>query len=636
MPNAFYKYLLFIFIACIPLVHWSAIIDTTMLSRQIWFSAFCLLAAVILLIDNVKKITLSPLHYLLMALPLLSLLSYTYTQNTAETIYTTCKFLLTACLFFTVTTLLQSNKITLLNISQAVSVFTLIACGYQVYELFEKGNLKLLEGKNLYEINSLFGHKNLFSSIIFLCLPFLIYIIIHTKNKFKYLYILLIISTLVLLVFIQTKAVLIALVLGFGISILLVFNGLKLSPTIKYSSFAILVFGVLVLSFLLKNKLTLLSNNDTIVERTLLWQNTWQMIKENPLTGVGAGNWQLFFPKYGLHHFMQTNYLISDGYTTFQRPHNDFLWIWSELGIMGLLIYTSIFTLAIYYAIKNIKAATNTENKTIQASFLMAIIGYVFIALVDFPLERSEHQFFVTILLSITYTEYYKNKITLNLNSKTVFIAIIVISIFNLNVFFNRVNAETHAHNMLVAHRKANWNIMLREAQKAQNKYYTIDNFSIPLPWYIGVAYSALSNNAEAKKDFEEAYQINPYQIHVLNNIASINEMEGNHDLAINYYNEALAISPTQPDALLNKSAVFFNKGNVNEAFTNILKFKFDAKNSQFTNYYLTISKAKLNNDLADKKISRHFPNLNLQNIENDTFLLNNFEEIKKFYLNLY
>jgi tetratricopeptide (TPR) repeat protein len=532
--------------------------------------------------------------------------------------------------------LLQSNKITLLNISQAVSVFTLIACGYQVYELVEKGNLKLLEGKNLYELHGLFGHKNLFSSIMFLCLPFLVYLIIHTKNKIRYLYIVLIISTLILLVFIQTKAVLLALLLGIGVAMLVLFSQLKISSTIKYSSFAMMIFGVLIGVFLLKNKLTLLSNNDTIVERTLLWQNTWQMIKEHPLMGVGAGNWQLFFPKYGLHHFMQTNYLISDGYTTFQRPHNDFLWIWSELGILGLLVYISIFSFAIYYAIKNIKAAINTENKITEAAFLMAVVGYVFIALVDFPLERSEHQFFVTILLSITYTEYYKNKITLNLNSKTVFIAIIVISIFNLNVFFNRVSAETHAHNMLVAHRKANWNLMLKEAKKAQNSYYTIDNFSIPLPWYAGVAYSALGNNAEAKKDFEEAYQINPYQIHVLNNIASINEMEGNHDLAINYYNEALAISPTQPDALLNKSAVFFNKGNVNEAFTSILKFKFDAKNSQFTNYYLTISKAKLNNDLADKKISRHFPNLNLQNIENDTFLLNNFEEIKKFYLNLY
>lgn len=635
MPNKFYKYLLFIFIACIPFIHWSAIVDTTMLSRQIWLSTFCLLTAIMLLIDNVKKITLSPLHYLLIALPILSLLSYTYTQNTAETIYTTCKFLLTTCLFFIVTTLLQSNKITLLNISEAVSIFALIACGYQVYELFEKGNLKLLEGKNLYEINSLFGHKNLFSSIIFLCLPFLIYIIIHTKNKFKYLYILLIISTLVLLVFIQTKAVLIALVLGFGISILLVFNGLKLSPTIKYSSFAILVFGVLVLSFLLKNKLTLLSNNDTIVERTLLWQNTWQMIKENPLTGVGAGNWQLFFPKYGLHHFMQTNYLISDGYTTFQRPHNDFLWIWSELGIMGLLIYTSIFTLAIYYAIKNIKAATNTENKTIQASFLMAIIGYVFIALVDFPLERSEHQFFIIISLSIIYTEYYKNKTTLDLNIKKVFIAIIVICIFNLNVFFNRVNAETHAHNMLVAHRKANWNLMLKEAQKAQNNFYTIDNFSIPLPWYIGVAYSALSNNAEAKKAFEKAYQINPYQIHVLNNIASTNEMEGNHDLAIKYYNEALAISPFQPDALLNKSAALFNKGNNDEAFTNILKFKFDAENKQFISYYLTIAKTKIGNDLINNKLPRNFLNINDINLKNDTFLLNNFEKIKIQYLNL-
>lgn len=582
-----------------------------------------------MLFYQLKYTPITLIHYLFIALAALSLLSITYASNTAEAFYTSSKFLLSGTLFFIVFNLLQNQKISLLNICKAVAIFAAIACSYQVYELFEKGNIKLLAGKNLYELNSLFGHKNLFSSIMFLCIPFIIYLIINTTKLIKYLYFLLIIILFTLLIFIQTKAVLLAIMLGLGIGIWALFNQLNFSPKIKYSIIFILVFGILISVFLLKNKLTLLSNNDTIIERTLLWQNTWQMIKENPISGVGAGNWQIYFPKYGLQNFTQTNYLISDGYTTFQRPHNDFLWIWSELGILGLLIYLAIFSLTIFKAIQNVKIVSSLAEKILATSFLATIIGYVFIAAVDFPLERSEHQFLLIIIIAIINS---KNSVPLkasNFNNQLITISLLLITIFNLNVFMNRANAETHARKMLIAHTKKDWGSMAKEAQKASNKYYTIDNFSIPLNWYAGVAYSALGNYVDAKKAFEKAYLINPYQIHVLNNIASTNEMEGNHDLSLKYYDEALAISPFQPDALLNKSAVLFNKGNIHEAFTHILKFKFDSENTQFKNYYLTISKAKFNIDSTKKELIAAKMKIELSNFNNDTFLLNNFEYFK-------
>ncbi|MFA9212986.1 MAG: O-antigen ligase family protein [Candidatus Methylacidiphilales bacterium] len=629
MPNAIFKYLIFIFIACIPLVHWNAIVDTTMLSRQIWLSVFSIIALLLMLYCQLKYTTLTLIHYLFIGLSALSLLSITYASNTAEAFYTSSKFLLSGTLFFIVFNLLQNQKISILTISKAVAIFAAIACGFQVYELFEKGNIKLLEGKNLYELHSLFGHKNLFSSIMFLSLPFIIYLVIHTTKLIKYLYLFLIIILFTLLIFVQTKAVLLAILLGLGVSIWALFNQLNFSLKIKYSIVSSLVFGILISVFLLKNKLTLLSNNETIIERTLLWQNTWQMIKENSISGVGAGNWQIYFPKYGLQNFVQTNYLISDGYTTFQRPHNDFLWIWSELGILGLLIYLAIFALTIYKAIQNVKTALLATEKILATCFLAAIIGYAFIAAVDFPLERSEHQLLLIILLAIINGKKIAPLKAPNFNHQLITITLLCVTIFNLNVFISRANAETHARKMLTAHAKKNWGTMAKEAQKAINKYYTIDNFSIPLNWYAGVAFSALGNNVDAKKAFEEAYQINPYQIHVLNNIASTNEMEGNHDLALKYYEEALAISPFQPDALLNKSAVLFNKGNINEAFTHILKFKFDAENTQFKNYYLTIAKAKFNNDLTKKELFATKMKIELSNFNNDTFLLNNFEYFK-------
>lgn len=605
-----------------------------MLPRQIWLTAFTLTGAAFLLFAAPKSISLTPIHWCLLAIVILSGFSITYAFNTAEAIYTFSKWLLYASQFTLFLILLQNGSIDMDIISKAVLVFLIITCGFQVYEFVAKGSFKLLEGKKLYEINSLFGHKNLFSSIVFLCFPFIIYLLLQTKKLFQIVSTMALLTALSLLVLIQTKAVLLALVAGISISGLVLFNYTPVSKKVKLTSILVFAAVIIFLAYLGKNKLTLLSNNDTVKERILLWDNTWQMIKENPVGGVGAGNWQIFFPKYGLQHFIQTNYLISDGYTTFQRPHNDFLWVWSELGFLTLLAYIGIFTMGIFYAISNVKTADTMKQKLISAGFLMTLIGYICIGLVDFPLERSEHQFFFFLVLAIvshSYLAHYKNKPGLKPIGLLLFI--LVAGVFNIIVFSKRVSAETHAHQLLVAHSKNNWNLMIKEAKKASNYFYTIDNFSIPLQWYAGVAYSAINSPAEAKVQFESAYAVNPYQIHVLNNIASVNEMEGKHDLAIQYYNEALVISPFQPDALLNKSAALFNKGAIDEAFLNILKFKFDSTNDQFKNYYLAIAKAKFEADINNKKLDAAKLPFELSDIKNDTVLLNKFNELKKVYL---
>ena len=632
MKNNVFNLLIFIFIAAIPIVHWNAAVDSTMLSRQIWFTVFIIVASSILILTKKIDIMFTPIYWLMLIITALCGFSVLYALNYAEAIYTFNKFLLYTSIFMVLLALLQNNLIDLKTISKGVLLFVFVACGYQIFELYTKGNLQLLEGKKLYEINSLFGHKNLFSSIIFLCFPFLIYLTIKEKKLIKILTIFISIITLVLLVFIQTKAVLLAIIIGGGISVLVLFSSLKINKNIKISSIVILLFMLVLLGYFGKNKLTLLSNNDTVQERILLWTNTWQMIKENPVAGVGGGNWQVFFPKYGLQNFMQTNYLISDGYTTFQRPHNDFLWVWSELGILTMLAYIAVFVFAIYYAVKNIQQGTETNNKIINAGFLMALIGYVFIAFVDFPLERSEHQFFILLAIAKVCKQYFiTKKTTKSFDSIWIWLSIIFVNLFNLFVFVKRTQAETHAHQMLLAHNKNNWSLMIKEAKKANTEYFTIDNFSIPLNWYAGVAYSVLGDNNNAKLEFEKAYEINPYQIHVLNNIASINEMEGKHDLAIKYYNEALVISPNQPDALLNKSAALFNMGNIDEAFLSILKFKYDESNTQFKTYFLAIAKAKFEKEFELSKAT-NLP-LKLSDIKNDTLLLNKFDSLKYFYL---
>ena len=115
--------------------------------------------------------------------------------------------------------------------------------------------------------------------------------------------------------------------------------------------------------------------------RVWWWRSTLRMMQDFPLSGVGLGNWEKVYPQYRYADL----YVFSNRVP--RRPHNDYLWIGSELGLPGLLIYLCIFLFgasAIFSSVPSMKSGS-------LGFLLAAIAGIVAIqthALVSFPRER--------------------------------------------------------------------------------------------------------------------------------------------------------------------------------------------------------------------------------------------------------
>ncbi len=178
--------------------------------------------------------------------------------------------------------------------------------------------------KHINEITTTYANKNLVSSILFLTFPFVIYLMRFSK-QWKYFSLILSFFILLFIWILQTKAVIIGLIIFSLIVILfkLIFKT-KSSSNSKITKLLIsLSFLVVsIITFLNKDKFPNLFSGNTIHTRILLWNNTTDMIKDNLVFGVGAGNWQIHFPKYGLDKFNTLE--VTSGMTTYQRPHNDF------------------------------------------------------------------------------------------------------------------------------------------------------------------------------------------------------------------------------------------------------------------------------------------------------------------------
>jgi O-antigen ligase len=575
----------FCFFSILPFIYTEKTIDPVLIPRQIFLSCFVLIILLILFYSGLKKNSKADFSFLRLLIPimlfaflLVNIISFTQTTASTESIYVISKYSVEIIFFMLTTYLLIQKKIDKSILIKSVIVFCFISVLIALYQVF---TLNFTDDfrKNIYQITSSYGNKNLFSSILFLSIPFTAGGLFLSK-KWKIASIVLSVSIAALLVFIQTRGVLIACILSAIIFIVLQKDYLfsrKISKLVIPSIILLVMLGVLVLTK--SPYLNNLTDSRSVSERMLIWSNSLHMAKDNFFLGVGSGNWQFYFPEYGLDKFANT--ALQNGYLTFQRPHNDLLWVLCETGIFGLIAYFTVFISGIYYAFKLLKQSVKHEEKVIYSANIAIITGYILISFVDFPLERIEHQLVLYLIFSILTAGYYTQvKIptpTFKLfKTSTLFPVFFAFALFSLIVCLNRFSGESHTKKMYGFQNNSDWNQMIAEADKSTNFCYSTDPTSMPIKWYKGVALFSQGNIREAESCFEQANLIHPYNIHILNNLASCYETTGNHKAAEETYNKALAISTNFEEARLNLSAVYYNTKEYGKAFDVIDKVKVD------------------------------------------------------------
>jgi O-antigen ligase len=105
-----------------------------------------------------------------------------------------------------------------------------------------------------------------------------------------------------------------------------------------------------------------------------LWTVGWRMVEQEPLHGIGAGN----FPISSVHYLLQpgaierADYIIGSP----KVAHNSYLELWAELGIVGLVLFLFV---AAFCLVSTLKAARSFER---QGDARMEVIARaVFVAL---------------------------------------------------------------------------------------------------------------------------------------------------------------------------------------------------------------------------------------------------------------
>jgi len=481
----------------------------------------------------------------------------------------------------------------------------------ELVEVMQSGKLNI--PLSTYQVKTVFGHRNLYLQILFLTLPFQLYLAVTEKSRlFTALIVTFSSLSLFLLIVLSNRTIWLSLVIT-----ILMFTGFVLWKRQQKTTFILilnkpfrwigitfsvtLLFSVLFFAFFTAadeaeshagNILKL--DNGSGKDRIELWKRTLTLIGENPVFGCGAANWKIEMLKYG------NKGLVSENNVTFyQRPHNDFLWIASEYGLFGGIIYLLGFLSAFYLALSQIKNQQETRRQLFFLSVLFALTGFTLFSFFSFPHERIVSNILLFALFALLIAGNAETKIESS-DSKNrmlkwmsfLFLALLVVGSFYFG--YQRYTAESHTKGALAAKMDNQPKRVIEEINQAESAYYQLDPLSTPLSWYAGLAWYQLGKPDSAIRCFTTALALNPYHVHVINDLASAYVQKGKNEQAISLYKTALKIYPEFEESALNLSAVYFNEHQNDSALSALSYLDIQTSNPNFKPYIKAILKAKI------------------------------------------
>lgn len=506
--------------------------------------------------------------------------SILWANTTSEALFESAKVLAGFAVFLLGIFFLRNDEDLLM--SRLLKCSILLFFAELVLVIIQLGELSDLDKASLYAVSGMNGHKNLLSSFLLLQLFFHVKALRRLNKPWNWLAALAILLNLAILFLLQTKAVWLGLLIAaLSFSLLHIFVVLRKKTRWKLNVYVLI--AVLMLAgnlFFLKVLPTLIDkglsyNNEVKIpgvntserelddERLTLWQKTYVIFRDHPAQGVGMGNWQIAYPKAGLEHLWRAEELNY----TFQRPHNDWLWILSETGLTGFNLFLLLLVGLLAFLLKSAIAVADNRSLRSAPLWTIAILAaYFSAAFFDFPRERIEHSIWLNLILAIAYhqiKQYNTLPAFFAFNPRRIhYLGASALFLFMAYVGVLRHQGEFSTRAMYAYKGRGNREQVLSRCKAAESFAYSIDPTSVPICWYSGNAKASGGDYEGAHADLLKAWRLAPYNRNVLNDLASSYAMRQEPELAKTYYREAARISPRFDEPKLNLAAIYIREGN--------------------------------------------------------------------------
>ena len=336
-------------------------------------------------------------------------LSVITAKNTSLVITRITELTIIFCLFLNLTILLKDKLNLLYKIVLIISISAFFQSGLALYKFAQFSRyVSVAEALNTMTGNT--GNINILAASLTIKVPFLLLGITYftgIKKKFL-LFILFFVTTAIFLTGARAS------LLSLGVIILVyIFYYLK---THSFSRLSLIKSFVLIIPIVIalfvsnrsfekskdneryksvENRITQINTTDASAKaRLAYWGNALKMSQANPLLGIGLGNYRIESIPY--EKTTENDFAVS------LDPHNDFLEVLAETGIINAILYLSLFVFVFFVNTIRIVKSTDNVTKSTAVLSLMLLLVYGCDAFFNFPMYKPTMQIFFSLLLALT------------------------------------------------------------------------------------------------------------------------------------------------------------------------------------------------------------------------------------------
>jgi putative inorganic carbon (hco3(-)) transporter len=332
---------------------------------------------------------------------LLSLLSFVKAINIVEAYVALSKFFTIFSSAFIISIILRTNQGYLKQLSMVMVLLLIVDCLTVFVNVvaYVKGNIQSIS-----VIQSVYSNKNILTSAIFVKIPFALWLISFHEKLPKYLGFIALFFSVVSILLLSTRAFYIGIIIisiayiaflliqtvrkkeGRRLRLLFIYLGLIVTALIIFSGIQLLVFSKLKPEDWNKDVVSRLETiNDELASggRVAEWKMSGKLIQENPMLGVGVGNWKICILKY--------ENKIREGFVFLHHNHNDFIQTIAETGIIAGILFVILFILiGLNFIVAFFRADTTNESYKYLFIPAFGILAYSVDAFFNFPYDRPE------------------------------------------------------------------------------------------------------------------------------------------------------------------------------------------------------------------------------------------------------
>jgi O-antigen ligase len=181
-----------------------------------------------------------------------------------------------------------------------------------------------------FKVTGSFDNPTGFASALAFMIPYGLYLLHNTSRPVKYLPVIMFVIVSAGILLSGSRAAAIACIVVAVCYVCSRYSGIKFRKWMPATIAVLFIASVTVLYFMKK---------DSADGRLLIWQCTWNMIKDRPITGHGQGAFQAKYMLYQADYFeTQPNSRYASLSDNVLHPFSEYLLILSEYGIAGLCI----------------------------------------------------------------------------------------------------------------------------------------------------------------------------------------------------------------------------------------------------------------------------------------------------------